>query len=169
MKSKSGWAKEILKIVTSKYDLQYNSLNSMALAGALQKNKELKTLSIVHEVSNHPVHIMREDGTKSPSAFIPFCYFGGNAERDGLQVHDFKYPVCNMFKSKSLNDQLCYEVDVNDFKTQETTDGDLKAGLTILVDYNEDRQIGTNKIEQQKTENELNGKDFFSIYLSMSL
>ena len=101
--SKSSWANEILKSVTLKYDLQYNNINSMVLDGAVEKNTEIKSWSKVHEVSNHPVHIMRADGTKSPSAFIPFCYFGGNAEDDGLKVDGFKYPVCNMFKAKVLN------------------------------------------------------------------
>ena len=167
--SQSSWANKILKSVTSKFDLQHNKINSLAFDGSIEKNSAIVNWSNVHEVSNHPVHIMRADGSKSPSAFIPFCYFGKNAEDHGLKIDGFKYPVCNMFKSKSLNDQLCYEVDVNDFKTQETTTGDLKAGLTILVDYNEDRQIGTNKIKQQKNENELSGKDFFNINLSMSL
>ena len=167
--SQSSWANKILKSLTSKYDLQHNKIYSLAFDGSIKKNSAIENWSNVHEVSNHPVHIMRADGSKSPSSFIPFCYFGENAEDDGIKIDGFKYPVCNMFKSKILNDQFCYEVDVNDFKTQETTAGDLQAGLTILVDYNEDRQIGTNKIKQQKTENELNGKDIVSINLSMSL
>ena len=159
LKSQSNWAKEILKSVTSKFDLKYNNINTMALDGVFKKMDGIENLSRIHEVSNHPIHIMTEDGRKSPSAFIPFCNFGANAEDNGLKVDGFKYPVCNMFKSKVHNDQLCYEVDVNEFKTQETTAEDLKAGLKILVDYNEDRQIGTNKVEQTKTENELWGKD----------
>ena len=155
--SESGWANKILESVTLKFDLQYNEIYSIALNGAAGRNTEIEDWSTVHEISNHPVHIRKADGSKSPSAFIPFCYFGGNTEDDGLKVDDFKYPVCNMFKAKVLNDQLCYEVDVNGFMTQKTAE-DLKAGLTILVDYNEDRQIGINNDDDMRTENELRGK-----------
>ena len=163
--SKRGWANKILESITSKYDLQYNNIYSMALDGANGKNTGIEDWSTVHEISNHPVHIRKADGSRSPSAFIPFCYFGGNAEDDGLNVDDFKYPVCNMFKAKVLNDQLCYEVDVNDLKTKKTAE-DLKAGLTILVDYNEDRQIGITKVDEMKTESELRGKVFRLICLN---
>ena len=66
-----------------------------------------------------------------------------------------------MFKTKVLNDQLCYEVDVNDLKTETISDMDLRRGLTLLVDYNEDRQVDINQVDDEERENdsELGGKD----------
>ena len=34
----------------------------------------------------------------------------------GVIIDQFNVPVCNKFKATILNDQLCYEVDPNDFK-----------------------------------------------------
>ena len=66
-----------------------------------------------------------------------------------------------MFKTKVLNNQLCYEVDVNDLKTEKISDMDLRRGLTLLVDYNEDRQVDSNQVDDEERENvsELGGKD----------
>ena len=79
-------------------------------------------------INNHPVHISN-DGPKS-SSFIPFCDFGGET---GVKMDTFSYPVCKEFQAKILNDQLCYEVDPNEFSNAKE--------LTFLLDYNLDRQI----------------------------
>ena len=51
-------------------------------------------------------------------------------------------PVCNSFKAKILNDQLCYEADLNEYKSARTNvDKNLKLGLVFFMDYNEDRQV----------------------------
>ena len=68
----------------------------------------------------------------------------------GIKVDNFKVPVCNSFKAKILNDQLCYEVDIKNFTTK-ISKKDLKVGLTFLLDYNEDRQI---KLRQDITNQE---------------
>ena len=70
-------------------------------------------------IINHPVHIMTKDHLISPSAFIPFCDFGGNMSAMGVKIDKFDVPVCNSFQAKVLNDQLCYEVDLNRFSNQE--------------------------------------------------
>ena len=38
-------------------------------------NQDIRLLS---KVSNHPVHMKDRNGSLSPSAFIPFCSFGGD-------------------------------------------------------------------------------------------
>ena len=50
--------------------------------------------------------------------------------------------VCNSFKASILNDQLCYEVDLDldQYKKDRIADK-LKSGLVFFMDYNEDRQI----------------------------
>ena len=68
---------------------------------------------IEYLISNHPVHIMTKDHQMSPSAFIPFCDFGGNMSAMGVMIDQFNHPVCNSFQAKIINDQLCYEVDLN--------------------------------------------------------
>ena len=51
-------------------------------------------------------------------------------------------PVCNSFKAKILNDQLCYEVDLKEYRDSNTKfDRNLKLGLVFFMDYNEDRQV----------------------------
>ena len=50
--------------------------------------------------------------------------------------------MCNSFKAKVLNDQLCYEVDLDQFKTQTSyLKRNLELGLVFFMDYNEDRQL----------------------------
>ena len=97
---------------------------------------------ILHKISNHPVHIQDYDGL-SPSSFIPFCQFGENLEFIGRRIDQFDYPVCDSFKAKFFNDQLCYEIDLNNYKMNFSTDS-LNTGFTFLVDNNEDRQFSWN-------------------------
>ena len=89
-----------------------------------------------HKITNHPVHIF--DKTKkdlSPSSFIPFCDFGGKAV--GVKIDQFHTPVCNSFKARVLNDQLCYEFDPNsyDYAGRES----FSKGLTLFIDNNVER------------------------------
>ena len=38
-----------------------------------------------------------------------------------------------------MKDQVCYEVDLNDITREESKLQDLKEGLMLILDYNEDR------------------------------
>ena len=96
-------------------------------------------MSSVH----HPVHIVNKESGRSPSAFIPFCEFGGNMSSMGVRIEEFDVPVCNSFKAKVLNDQLCYEVDLNRFSNKDNIENELKSGFVFIMDYNENRQINT--------------------------
>ena len=91
---------------------------------------------------NHPVHIRNDDNKTS---FIPFCEIGGNMSAMGVKIDKFDFPVCNSFKATITNDQLCYEVDMNRFVQKNTFSSYLKLGLTLIMDYNEDRQVTFNK------------------------
>ena len=91
-------------------------------------------------VSNHPVHFVTNGGELSPSAFIPFCEFGGNMSAMGVKIDQFDVPVCNSFQAKIVNDQLCYEVDLNKFSKKGNIEKELKSGFVFFLDYNEDRQ-----------------------------
>ena len=91
-------------------------------------------------VSNHPVHFVTKIGKLSPSAFIPFCEFGGNMSAMGIRNEHFNVTTCNSFQAKIINDQLCYEVDLNRFSNNDNIEQELKVGFIFFMDYNEDRQ-----------------------------
>ena len=100
---------------------------------------EFIDFSYTQEISNHPVHIINNHGGLSPSAFIPFCAIGGNDKIMGQNSRNFDNPVCNTFKPKLRNGQLCYQVDPNNFVTLLE---DKKIGLIFAMDYNFDRMTG---------------------------
>ena len=95
---------------------------------------------LLKTVENHPVHITDKNGEFSISSFIPFCTFGGKLI--GTKVDGFDMLVCNIFKPKLNHDQLCYETDLQEFKEREYENiiKQLELGLTLVLDYNEERQ-----------------------------
>ena len=107
----------------------------------LQKVSQINSSNqVVKVVSNHPVHIYDEVGNLSPSALIPFCDFGRRRKSTiGNMMEDYELPVCDSFKAKVLNDQLCYEVDLHEYRNNNNIG--LKSGLVFFMDYNEDRQV----------------------------
>ena len=60
----------------------------------------------------------------------------------GVKLDQFAVPVCNGFKEKILNDQLCYEIDLNKYSNKDNIKRELDAGFVFLMDYNEERQVG---------------------------
>ena len=131
-------------------------------------------------VSNHPVHILNNNKELSISSFIPFCSFGKSFI--GTKIKEFKIPVCDIFKPKKHHDQLCYETNLQLLKASKNENlvNQVEMGFTLVVDYNEERQLDSNldlentssvKEEVAFNYNSLNGKSL-SIYLdtiSMSL
>ena len=95
---------------------------------------------LLHKVSNHPVHIMNSEGGVSPSSFIPFCIFGSNMTALGRNTAEFSVPVCNIFEAKVHNEQLCYEVDLELLNDDDDMNHQLKDGLLLILDFNEDIQ-----------------------------
>ena len=91
----------------------------------------------VQTLSNHPVHMLEDERLLSPSAFIPFCSFGGNMSALGTRIEMINLPVCTSFQELVFNDQLCYRIDVNKL-SQAGGDG---LGLTFAIDNNEERQV----------------------------
>ena len=68
----------------------------------------------------------------------------------GAKIYQFEVPVCRGFKSTILNDQLCYEVDLNSFSNKSNIQKELKLGFNFLMDYNEDRQVLFDKSTSKK-------------------
>ena len=106
-------------------------------------------------IVNHPVHIINEKNMLSPSAFIPFCDFGGKMSAVGIKIKEFEYPVCNSFQAKILNDQLCYEIDLNRFADENNVADELDLGFNFIMDYNEDRQVTFEQTSDQEKEKSL--------------
>ena len=59
----------------------------------------------------------------------------------GTKIDQFKHPVCNSFHPVIRNVQLCYQVDLDKFRDKNRIDDQLKKGLVLLLDFNEDRQL----------------------------
>ena len=100
----------------------------------------MESFEPLHIISNHPVHILNDKNIFSPSSFIPFCQFGKDMKIMGVKDENFYVPICNSFKPYTLNDQLCYQVDMNKLKFRFSAET-LKLGVTFLIDNNEDRQF----------------------------
>ena len=76
------------------------------------------------------MHFVSANG-KMPSAFIPFCDFGGNMKATGVKIDNLEFLVCNSFQDKILNDQLCYEVDLNSLSNK----GNIENEVRICFSY----------------------------------
>ena len=59
----------------------------------------------------------------------------------GEKIDQFAIPVCNVFKAKLLNDQVCYQVDLNKFSHRNNIERELEFGFSFMMDFNEDRQV----------------------------
>ena len=59
----------------------------------------------------------------------------------GIKLDQFDDPVCNSFKERIVNDQLCYQVDLNKFSDKSNIAKELELGFYFIMDYNEDRQV----------------------------
>ena len=59
----------------------------------------------------------------------------------GIFIDHMNVFLCNSFQAKVLNDQLCYEVDLNMISNRDNIENELKTGFVFIMDYNEDRQV----------------------------
>ena len=74
----------------------------------------------------------------------------------GRAVSEFDIPVCDKFIPVILEDQLCYQVDVNQFKNLIDMKKLISHGLVFLMDYNSDRM-------EPEARNEMDSDDFENI------
>ena len=58
-----------------------------------------------------------------------------------LKLTSLMIRVCNSFQATILNNQLCYEVDLNRFSNKSNIAKELELGFYFFMDYNEDRQV----------------------------
>ena len=140
-------SQRLLEYFASKLGFQY--ILPADVENILSQETDIpKKLSLVHHtnlfktVTNHPVHIIDRNNNHSPSSLIPFCAFGDDMEAMGTKIEGFDLPVCNSFIEKVRNDQLCYEIDLNNYiKDEHDIENKLKEGLVLILDLNEDRQL----------------------------
>ena len=59
----------------------------------------------------------------------------------GRKVDGFQDPVCNAFTQKIVNNQLCYEVDLNRFRDQVDWKESLQSGLFFVIDTNDEYDV----------------------------
>ena len=100
---------------------------------------------LLSRVTNHPVHMIDSSGSLSPSAFIPFCSFGGDFDALGTNYSNFKVPICNSFQATVKDEQICYEIDLEQYKSEYNLVKKLEEGLELYLDYNEDKQLTVEK------------------------
>ena len=62
--------------------------------------------------------------------------------------------MCDNFKPKHYFDQLCYETNLQELKDSKNLRNQLEFGLTLVLDYNEERQMNYN-VASNDTENSL--------------
>jgi hypothetical protein len=88
------------------------------------------------------VHIISEDQQSiSPSAFIPFCPFGGDMSVMGKTINNFDIPLCDKFRPTFLEGQLCYQLDANELRNIVDKKEIASQGIVMLLDYNFDRMV----------------------------
>ena len=107
-----------------------------------------KDMRLLSKVSNHPVHMVDRNGSLSPSAFIPFCSFGGDFDALGTKHSNFKLPVCHSFQATVRDEQICYKIDLEQYKNDSDLIKQLQEGLVLYLDYNEDRQLTVERNEE---------------------
>ena len=111
------------------------------ILGNIDINEKLKDNIKGRLISNHPVHILDAEGHLSPSSLIPFCEFGENKSIMAMDIEKFNVPVCTGFSPKMIADQMCYEIDLQIFKSKKILElrRQLNTGLILVLDYNQDR------------------------------
>ena len=128
-------------------NMELGNLNSLTA----DFNENMKTQFNSKEIQNnlhHPVHIIDTNNNLSPSAFIPFCEFGGNMSLLGQKIEQFQVPVCSSFRKTFLNGKTCYSIDINEIMRERNIKMDkklLEDGLVVLMDFNEERSTITNQ------------------------
>ena len=114
----------------------------------------------MQESLSHPVHLTSTIGNFSPSSFIPFCAFDGNASTLGRTFLDSlsTEPACEAFNPKVRDGKLCYQVDIE--KKNLKGIKNLEKGLVFAIDYNSQRSFDLTSI--------LEGSDFYSSPINVS-
>ena len=98
--------------------------------------------AVMSIVNNHPVHIIGQNGSLMPSAFIPFCSLGTKFALLGEYLPNMTFPVCNMFQPTVYKGQLCYSLEIrkNIYLERELFQGK-ESGLMLILDTNSKKGV----------------------------
>ena len=80
----------------------------------------------------------------------------------GRKVEGFQVPVCSAFTGKIVNNQLCYEVDLNRFRDQVDWEEALQSGLSLVIDTNDEYDVRKLLTEDGNTKTEEDMLDSYS-------
>ena len=141
---------KIFKIYSQKTPLFYNDLQLLTGRKVCEGDCKLSTnldLNKAHELINHPAHIIDQDGSLSPSALIPFCWYGRN-KAIGVKHDKFKVPVCSGFEKVQRNNQICYEFNPGNVLKNE----DIRDAFHMIVDDNQDKRMRELKVSDKNKE-----------------
>ena len=78
----------------------------------------------------------------------------------GEKVEELGHYACNSFRPIVQNDQLCYEIDLNE--NAYNMNKALKLGFRFILDYNEDRQVIMTNDKNPVAKDEANWFDDFN-------
>ena len=137
-------------ILVNKNDKEYQCMIGKVGDASECSFMNLLSSSLLQKLTSHPVHIIDDHGKFSPSSFIPFCGIGRSMSILGKKIDQFEVPICNSFKQTVLLNQVCYELDVTKVINGSNVEEALKLGLTLILDYIEDRQVKYSKQQLQK-------------------
>ena len=73
----------------------------------------------------------------------------------GGKIEQMDVPICNSFRPKIVKDQLCYTVDPNKYRDSVNIQRE-KLGLSLFINYNEDRQISSSPDNKNYSSNDYN-------------
>ena len=59
----------------------------------------------------------------------------------GRKADGFQDPVCSAFTGKIVNNQLCYEINLNRFRDQVDWEESLQSGLSFVIDTNDEYDV----------------------------
>ena len=59
----------------------------------------------------------------------------------GRKADGFQDPVCSAFTGKIVNNQLCYEINLNRFRDQVDWEESLQSGLSLVIDTNDEYDV----------------------------
>ena len=170
-KSNDHFQNKAIKIMAKIFQLfgfQYitNFKEKESFGKNLVLNINATNKKLLQTLINHPVHILNNQEKFSSSSFIPFCSFG--EEFIGAKINQYDIPVCNIFKPKIYFDQFCYETDLHELKDSDSKilEEQLEMGFTLVLDYNEERQILNHNVGSKKSKISFSHYDnSVSIYL----
>ena len=66
----------------------------------------------------------------------------------GVKNEQFDVPVCNSFRPKIVKDQLCYQVEADEYK--HFMDENIELSTELYINYNEDRQFSSSDMKDQE-------------------